>query len=106
VSFTVYEIPLSANPQTFGITQSGVSYRMTLLYRDADQGGWVLDIADVNSQPIICGIPLVAGVDLLAQYRYLGFAGSLVVDSDGDPTAPPTFDNLGDTSHLWYVTVP
>ena len=48
--------------------------------------------------------PLVPGVDLLAQYRYLGFTGSLVVQTDNDPNADPTYDSLGQTSQLYFVT--
>lgn len=99
-----YEIPLSPNPQVFGIVLSGTSYRMTFVYRDAPGAGWVMDIADANDNPLVCGIPLVTGIDLLSQYRYLGFVGGLVVDSDGNPDDVPTYDNLGITSHLWYIT--
>lgn len=98
------EIPLSAEPQTFGIQLAGVQYQLTLIWRDDPQGGWVLDIADANSSPILSGVPLVTGADLLAQYAYLGFGGQLVVQTDHDVDAAPTFGNLGSSSHLYFVT--
>lgn len=98
-----WEIPLSPEPQRLAITLAGVAYVLTVRWRDADQGGWVLDIADGQSVPILAGVPLVTGADLLAQYAHLGFAGELIVQTDHDLDAVPTFENLGDTSHLYFV---
>lgn len=102
-TLAIYEIPLSANPQTFTISMNGTSYEMTLKYRDCDQGGWILDIADSSGNAMVRGIPLVTGIDLLGQYGYLGFGVGLFVTTDGDMWAPPTFDNLGSTSHLYFT---
>lgn len=99
---TVREIPLSAQSQTFQITLSGKAYRLAVTWRDPY--GWFLDIARVDGTALVSGIPLVTGADLLAQYAYLGIGGALVVVSDGDPDAVPTFDNLGSSAHLYYVT--
>jgi hypothetical protein len=65
---------------------------------------WLLDIADTTETPILQGVPLVTGEDLLAQYRYLTNLppGQLVVSTDGSPDALPTFTNLGVASHLYY----
>lgn len=100
----VYEIPLSPTPQRFSITLGGVQYRMTVQYRNINEGGWIMDIADSTGSPIIQGIPLVTGIDLLAQYRHLGISGQLRVQTTSDPDAVPTFDNLGTDSHLYWVT--
>lgn len=100
----VFEIPLSPTPQTFGINLGGQGYQLTLKWRDATEGGWILDIANAQGAPIVNGVPLVPGANLLAQYGYLGFTGSLVVQTDNDPAADPTFDNLGELSHLYFVT--
>ncbi|KWE70557.1 hypothetical protein WL77_12205 [Burkholderia ubonensis] len=100
----VYEIPLSPQPQRFTVTLSGVDYRMTVQYRAAGGAGWVLDIADAGGTPLVNGIPLVAGVDLLAQHRHLGFAGRLWVQGAESPDHVPTFDDLGVGSKLYWVT--
>lgn len=68
------------------------------------QGGWAVDIASSNGSPIVNGIPLVTGCDLLAQYRHLGFAGELRVQTSSDPDAVPTWANLGNQSHLYWIT--
>jgi len=101
---TTYEIPLSPTPQTFSILLAGISYQLTVRYTDAPMGGWLLDIADQNGDNILCGAPLVTGHDLLEQYAYLGIDGQLIVQTDADPDAVPTFNNLGVESHLYFVT--
>lgn len=104
VSSTAYEIPLSANPQTLAVTLAGVPYNLRVLWNaDPNADCWVLDIYDVNDNPIVTGIPMVTGEDLLSQYAYLGIGGSLYVQTDNDTLAVPTFTNLGSTSHLYFV---
>lgn len=99
-----FEIPLSPVPQRFTITLGAVDYRLTVQYRKAGGAGWVLDIADANNVPLVSGIPLVTGTDLLAQYRYLGFAGRLWVQGAANPDDVPTYEDLGIGSHLYWVT--
>jgi hypothetical protein len=122
-----YEIPLTGTPQKFAVTLAGVEYNLTLTFHAADAdlpnaptgvdrsnnlidlndiGGWILDIFDNNNNPMACGLPLIVGIDLLYQFRYLGIGGALVVSVDGDPDGTPTFDGLGTTSHLYFVTFP
>jgi hypothetical protein len=103
---TYSTIPLQAQPQSFTITLSGVTYTLTIQYRNVAMGGWILDIADSNNNPIIQGIPLVTGANLLAQYAYLGFVGTLWVQTQSDPDAVPTFTNLGTDGQVYYVTNP
>lgn len=99
---TPYEIPLSPNAQTFGILLGGAAYNLTVKW-NAQNSAWTLDIADNSSNPLVCGIPLITGADLLAQYAYLGISGSLVCQTDNNPDAVPTYDNLGTTGHLYFV---
>lgn len=100
----VYEIPLSPSPQSFSITLGGTEYLLTVKYQNADMGGWVLDIADSSGLPIVNGIPLVTGCDLLEQYRHFGFIGELRVQTSNDPDSVPTWANLGEQSHLYWIT--
>ena len=100
---TVSEIPLIAASQSLGISLNGTLYNLRLAWNVMAQS-WTLDLADVNNTPILQGIPLVTGADLLEQYAYAGIGGSLYVQSDGDQTAAPTFTNLGSTGHLYFVT--
>lgn len=100
--FTYFEIPLSGNAQQFNITLAGASYNMLLAWRDTDMGGWFLDISTVAGVPVLLGVPLVTGADLLAQYPDKGFGGVLRVTTDGDPDAVPTYSNLGTQSHVYF----
>lgn len=102
--FTLSEIPLNpAMAQTFTISLAGVLYRMTLRYRENGGAGWVMTIAQPDGTILLDGKPLTTGRDLLEQFRYLGIAGGLVVQTDGDIYAVPTFDDLGLQSHLYFV---
>jgi hypothetical protein len=102
---TISEIPLAVGtPQTFGIVMGGTSYQLTLTYKNTDQGGWVLDIDDNAGNQIVHGIPLVTGVDLLKQYKHLGFTGGIWVQTSSDPDAVPTFANLGDDGSIYWVS--
>ena len=99
-----YEIPLYPQAQQFQIALNGVTYTLTLQWRSKDGlGGWVLDIGDIANNPLIRGIALVTGANLLAQYSYVGIGGALWVLTDGSPLAIPTYANLGTLAHLYFV---
>lgn len=101
----VVEIPLQPSQATiFTTTLNQKAYVMRLTYNTEGDGSWILDIGDANQVPLVAGIPLVSGTDLLAQYNHLGFGGALVVTTDRNAGEIPTFDGLGVTSHLYFVT--
>ena len=103
---TEYEIPLDAQAQTFSIVLGTTVYKLTVTW-NIPLNCWILNIADTDSNPIIQGIPLVTGVDLLGQYAYLGLGGSLVVQSLGpDPSVVPSYSSLGSSGLLFFVTNP
>lgn len=104
---TSYEVPLTpSQAQKITINLNGVAYNLTFKYLNVIEGGWVFDFADSSDNPIINGIPLVTGTDLLGQYGYKDVGGAFIVQTDGAPDVPPVFDNLGTEGHLYYVTVP
>lgn len=98
----IYEVPLSADVQAFKISLAGTMYRLTLVYRGP--AGWVLDIADDSGTPIVRGVPLITGADLLGQYKHLGFQGRMWVQGAEDPDDIPTYADLGTGSRLFWVT--
>jgi hypothetical protein len=100
---STYEIPLSPNAQTLAVKLAGTTYQLTVLWRDDPSGGWILDLADNAGNPVISGMALVTGADLLAQYAHLELGFALYVQSDNDPTAPPTYADLGVSAHLYAV---
>lgn len=101
MSVATYEIPLSANNQTLSVVMNGVTYNLRVIWNTVEMA-WVLDIYDVNNNPILTAIPLVSGRDLLEQYDYLGIGGGLVAYVDNDPNDSPSFTNLGTTGHLIF----
>lgn len=100
----VVELPVvPSQHQRFRHDLGGITYNFRLLFNDAISPAWYLDIGDEDQNILVAGIPLVTGVDLLAQYRYLGFPGSLIVTTDRGAGEVPTFDGLGVTSHLYFI---
>ena len=102
----LYEIPLTPEPQRFSIALGGRSYLLRVYWADGPEGGWMLDIplpgqadAGGNGMPLLAGIPLVSGGDLLGQHRHLGIAGGLYVETE----LPPALDKLGRESRLLFV---
>jgi hypothetical protein len=63
----------------------------------------VLDIADASGAPVVSGLPLLPGVDLLGQYGHLGIGGALIVMLDSGAGDAVTFNNLGTSAHLRFV---
>lgn len=96
-------IPLQqGTPQQFGITLNGVQYQLTIRWCSPGQV-WIMDIADTNDNPVLQGVPLVTGSDLLEQFEYLGIGGVLLAQTTNNALAVPTFANLGDTGNLYFV---
>jgi hypothetical protein len=103
VATRVFKIPLTNIPQRFAIDLAGKSYIVVSRY-NAEMGSWLLSMQDGDTEAeIFNSLPLVAGVDLLAQYGYLGIPGSLIVYTDGNEFSPPDEFNLGVESNLYYV---
>lgn len=111
----VYEVPLSPSAQSLTIALNGTNYQLTFVYREVDAladpngfdgGSWCLDLATSAGVSILAGVPLTTGTDLLSQFGYLQLGFSLFVTTDGDPLAVPTYETLGQTSHLLYIVNP
>jgi hypothetical protein len=99
-----YIIPLTGDAETFTITLAGVEYQLTVRWNDADQGGWMLDIAEPDGgAAVLLGLPLVTGADLLGQFKHLGIGGRLMVWA-GDTDEAPDQDTLGDVVKLYFIT--
>lgn len=97
-------IPLQPRAQRFSIALGDATFNLRTTYNDVEEGGWILDIGDADGAVLLAGIPLLTGADLLQQYRYLDLGGSLFVTTDRDTGDVPTYDGLGITSHLYFVT--
>lgn len=100
---TVFEIPLLPQAQKLTVSLAGVIYNLRL-YFNPPSNVWLLDIADQNNNPLLSGVPLVTSGDLLEQYGYLGIGGKLVCQTDNAQVVPPTYNNLGSSGHLFFIT--
>lgn len=97
---TIYTISLTNDNQQFNVILNDTSYNVTLQYNELQ--GWFINIADVNLIPIISNIPLTTGLDLLLPFAYLNFGFQLFAITDGNDL-PPTYDNLGTQSNIYFV---
>ena len=102
---TTNEIPLITSPQTLSVSLSGQTYNLRVTWNVPGQC-WLLDIADAAGTPLLTGLPLVTGANMLGQFAYAGPPGILYVGTDGNADAPPTFANLGTEGHLYYTVQP
>lgn len=100
---TVARLPLRAASQRLSITLAGTPYSLWVRWNRFAEA-WILDIADINNNPIVNGIPLVTGANLLEQYAYLDIGGQLIAQTDSAPLLPPAYNNLGDTANLYFLT--
>lgn len=100
---TAFEIPLSPQAQSKQIALAGITYGLTVTWC-GPAACWTLAIDDVDGNRLVGGVPLITGADLLEQYAYLGIGGSLICQTDTDALAVPTYDNLGVTAHLYFIT--
>lgn len=64
---------------------------------------WIANIADSTGNPLVNGVPLVTGANLVEQFGHLGFSGQLRTATDNAGDVPPTFNNLGTTGHMYFV---
>ena len=73
--------PLSLNPEeTFSITILGVVYNCRQQWNTL--GYWTLSFSDVDNLPIVLGVAIVAGLDILAPHPSLPFGLRLTTDTE------------------------
>lgn len=100
---STYQIPLSSGAQMFPIRLGDRNYRVTLLYRDADGGGWFLDLERTYGSDALRGMPLIVGVNLLEQYGYKQMGGALWCELPRrETTYEPSFVDMGQTLSLFW----
>jgi hypothetical protein len=105
------EIPTShSRPFSERVTLQGITY--TLVFRwNTVASVWTVDFnGDDGVTPILRGIPLLTGCDLLEQFAYLPLGAHLIltvmtIGPGLSPDTVPGFNNLGLDGHL-YATMP
>lgn len=96
----ISEIPMSGKNQKFKIRLGVKLYSLKFVYR---RDRWYLDIADAVDKPLINGLPLVHGVDLLNQYKHLIKGALITVNSIPDESQ--SFSDLGSNIKLYWSDV-
>lgn len=94
----IFEIPLRSGSQKFITTLNGKAYQLRLIWRAPV--GWFLDIAKTDTTPLVNGIAVVTGVNLIQQYQHL-IKGELWVYTEG--LENPDYQSVGDTLKLYWV---
>ena len=95
-------IPTQPASERFRVQLAGVTYQVRKVWRTDT---WYIDIADADGNPIISGMPLVTGADLLAQLEHLGLGGMLQVATGGqNPDQMPSYGGMGSQSQLYWTT--
>lgn len=97
------EIPLTPDNQQFNIVINNTTWGMKIIWRETC---WIMDLMNSRNEPIIYGIPLVTGANLLAQYAPHKFGFALIVLCDDPAQTLPTKTDLGIASHLYIVSEP
>ncbi|MEQ5223665.1 hypothetical protein ABN242_16825 [Providencia alcalifaciens] len=96
------EITLTSNNQEFDIQLNKVNYRFKVTYMEFF--GWMLDIKTAQGEDILTGVPLVSGVDILQQYQYMGFNGSLFFVCE-DMEDELSYEQFGVGNKLYFKTI-
>lgn len=103
---TLYELPFTAQPQYVSFRLAGVLYRFKLGWNTWLEC-WIVDVLTPSGRPIVEGIPLVMGCNLLEQFEYLGLGGQLFGLSDHGPAeVVPDFYDLGVNGHVYFFPDP
>lgn len=99
----VHEIPLNPYPENFSVVLDDSDYSFSTVW-NVPTSTWLVSITTLDGVPVITSLPLIPGVDLLAQYPTLGFKGQLIAQVDHDQSAVPSYSGLGTSGHLYYIT--
>jgi hypothetical protein len=105
ISTTAYKVPFTPEALRMEVSLGGVFY-IFKTYWNVPMGCWILDIYDDVELPMVRGIPLVTGGDLVEQFEYLGFGGMLLIwSTEGPWHALPSFTSLGENTNVYFVPV-
>ncbi len=102
MSEDVFEIPLSSGAQKFSIRLGENTLQIRLVWREAEGGGWFIDLFDNEGLDLITGIPLRSGRNILEEHAHLGL-GALTVSLDGETSRDPAYDEMGSKVQLYWM---
>ncbi len=94
MSENTYAIPLTTGAQQFTIKLGENALQIRLVWREAQGGGWFMDLSGTDGTQVLAGLALRCGHDLLEEHAYLGL-GKLTVFLDGKSDSDPIYDDMG-----------
>lgn len=101
---TTYEFPLRPEAQQIRIQLGEAEYIVRFGWGDTTDGGWFIDISNADGAPLVRGLALTAGENVLQQFGYLGIPGEIRVQTDADDLVEPTYANLGRNGKVLFIT--
>ena len=93
----IYEIPLNYGNQKFNIKLGATQYKLQLIYRASR---WYLDIFDTAENPLIAGLPMVVGDNILAQHQHIIKGSLYMLNANEDESQ--NFSDLGVNIKLYW----
>lgn len=103
IPFKTFKIPFTNQPQKFNVSLRG---RLLILINrwNSIDSTWRVDVLDaITNQELILSIPLVTGCNLLKQYNFVGLDGQIIVFTKSEIFSPPTYENLGVNSNVYFA---
>jgi hypothetical protein len=99
----IQELPLTTDcPQSFNCQLGETTYQVDLIWNERSSV-WMMDILNpTTQQPIVSGLALVLGADLLVEFA-LGIGALVVVDETGTGTEA-TVTSLGSTTNVYWIS--
>ncbi|WP_405470296.1 phage baseplate plug protein [Morganella morganii] len=98
----VIEIPVSNKNQTMDIVLGGKAYHLEFTHNQYN--GWIIDIYSHSREVLAQGIAMLAGIDLLEQYKHLGINGALIFLCN-DQGKENSYDELGVGNRLYFLNM-
>lgn len=104
-------IPLTSEPnQSFQatVTVDGLNRALQFNIRFSEVAGyWIMKITDPATATILLdSIPMLAGLNILEQYAYLGIGSAYIINASGSSDDYPTENNLGTDFVLGWDDTP
>lgn len=96
----IYEIPFNNGNQKFNIRLGSVQYKLQLIYRTEQ---WYLDIFDTAENPLIVGLPMLVGDNLLVQHQHIIKGALYVLNTNEDESQ--AFSDLGTNIKLYWSDI-
>ncbi len=101
MSFT---IPLTAiAAQSFSVTLDDEQFRLRIIWNSREES-WRLDISDDTDVRLVSGLKIVPNRVLNSEYQGAKLPKGFLLAISSAPKVKPTFDSLGTTLKLTYVT--